>query len=60
MLFRSGIIKRCEGEIKMVIVEQKFNKYNHTSNMDAMEYAAGCCTCTTTSCTTSCAAVAES
>ncbi|WP_369163872.1 listeriolysin S family TOMM bacteriocin [Lactobacillus crispatus] len=27
---------------------------------DAMEYAAGCCTCTTTSCTTSCAAVAES
>ncbi|MGW1412763.1 listeriolysin S family TOMM bacteriocin [Lactobacillus crispatus] len=25
-----------------------------------MEYAAGCCTCTTTSCTTSCAAVAES
>lgn len=44
----------------MVIVEQKFNKYNHSSNMDAMEYAAGCCTCTTTSCTTSCAAVAES
>lgn len=35
------------------------NNYNHTNNMNAMEYAAGRCTCTTTSCTTSCASVAE-
>lgn len=34
------------------------NNYNHTNNMNAMEYAAGRCTCTT-SCTTSCASVAE-